>query len=137
MKADAVKLGCFNVYVERKDKQGNILMLPKHFLDMDNKEPSKGYCKICDAYPSTLEGERREEAEFVTLETVYGPHDSRGDALSPLSMGRMYNIVQDIRITQIAEMAAESGKVSGLVFEQMCGQYRQASRALPAWNILV
>lgn len=120
VKADAVKPECFNVYVERKDKQGNILMLPKHFLDMDNKEPSKGYCKIRDAYPSTLEGERREEAEFVTLETVYGPHDSLAAPIAPINGKNVY-IVQDIRITQIAEMAAESGKVSGLVFDRCAG----------------
>lgn len=120
VKADAVKPECFNVYVERKDKQGNILMLPKHFLDMDNKEPSKGYCKIRDAYPSTLEGERREEAEFVTLETVYGPNDSLAAPIAPINGKNVY-IVQDIRITQIAEMAAESGKVSGLVFDRCAG----------------
>src|SRR5690348_9176326 len=73
VKADAVKPECFRVYVERKNKQGELLMLPKSWLERDAKKPSKGYCEVKDAYPSCLSGERREEGEFVTLEMKIKP----------------------------------------------------------------
>src|SRR5690606_35450059 len=68
----SVKPECFSVYVERKDKKGEILMLPKNWSDKSDKEMSKGYCFLKDAYPSSQDGERREEGEFVTLEMKYG-----------------------------------------------------------------
>jgi hypothetical protein len=76
VKAEKVKPECFSVYVERKDKKGEILKLSRNWLEKTEKELSKGYCVVEAAYPSCSQGVRREAGEFVTLEMKYGPLNS-------------------------------------------------------------
>jgi len=130
VKAEAVKSECFSVYVERKDKNGEILMLPRSWFESDIKDPSKGYCVVMDAYPSCLDGVRREEGEFVTLEMKYGPVDSLSASIAAIHDMNEY-VISDYRITQIAEIPAEGEKLTGLVFDLCAGNtMKQADKFL-------
>jgi predicted peptidase len=132
VKAEAVKPESFNVYVERKNKKGDILMLQKSWSERDVKVPSKGYCLVRDAYPSSEDGWRREEGEFVTLEVKKKPFGLTSRIASPNGMNGMNEfVVSDFRITQIAEIPAEGESLTGLVFDQCAGNtMKQAEKFL-------
>ncbi|MFD2330462.1 prolyl oligopeptidase family serine peptidase [Cohnella sp. GCM10020058] len=131
VKAEAVKPACFSVYVERKDKQGEVLLLPKSWTEPELKIPSKGYGTILDAYPSSIAGMRAEEGTFVTLEMKHGPLDPLAASIAPLNGMNEY-IVSDYRIAQIAEIrSAEGESLSGCVFDRCAGNTaKQAERFL-------
>lgn len=130
VKAEAVRPECFNVYVERKDKKGEVIMLPKSWFEMDNKAPSKGYGVIMDAYPSGLDGVRREEGEYATLEMKYGPLDPLSAPIAPLNGMNEY-VISDYRITQIAEIPSEGEILTGYVFDRHAGDtMKQADKFL-------
>ncbi|MBB6633395.1 prolyl oligopeptidase family serine peptidase [Cohnella thailandensis] len=116
VKAAAVRPECFNVYGERMDAEGNLLMLPLSWSEMDKKVPSKGYCAVKDAYPSDSNGERKEEGAFVTLELKNRPLDVTSRIAAPNGMNEF--VICDYRITQIAEIPSEQGALSGLVFDK-------------------
>lgn len=130
VKAEEVKPECFSVYVERKDKKGEILKLSRNWLEKTEKELSKGYCVVEAAYPSCHHGVRREEGEFVTLEMKYGPLDSLSAAIAcPNDFNEF--IFSDYRITQIAEIPAEEERLTGLVFDLCAGNtMKQAEKFL-------
>lgn len=129
VKAEAVKPACFNVYAERKNKQGELLMLPKSWSEREVLLPSKGYCAVKDAYPSGPDGERREEGTFVTLELRNRPFDITSRIAAPNGMNEF--VVTDCRITQIAEIPAEGETLTGLVFDQCAGDaMKQAEKFL-------
>lgn len=117
--ADAVKPECFSVYVERKDHRGEILVLPKSWMERDVTLPSKGYGVVKDAYPSTLQGERREEGEYVTLELKNRPLDVTSRIAAPNGMNEF--VICDYRITQISEIPAGGETLTGLVFDRFAG----------------
>lgn len=119
VKAAAVKPKCFSVHVERKNKKGEILMLPKSWFDRDVTEPSKGYCTVKDAYPSSLDGERRKAGEYITLELKVRPFGISSPIAAPEGMNEF--VITDFRITQIAEIPAEGEKLTGLVFDLHAG----------------
>ncbi|GIO12753.1 hypothetical protein J19TS2_23080 [Cohnella xylanilytica] len=119
--ASAVKPECFNVYVERKDAKGEILMLPKNWLDRSDKEPSKGYCTVKDAYPSCRQGGRRESGEFVALELKIGPLDSLTAAIAYWNVFNEY-VISDYRITQVADIPTEGEKLTGMAFDLCAGR---------------
>ncbi|MCY9665365.1 prolyl oligopeptidase family serine peptidase [Paenibacillus alginolyticus] len=130
VKAEEVKPECFSVYVERKDKKGEILKLSRNWLEKTEKELSKGYCVVEAAYPSCSQGVRREEGEFVTLEMKYGPLDSLSAAIACPSDFNEF-IFSDYRITQIAEIPAEEERLTGLVFDLCAGNtMKQAEKFL-------
>lgn len=120
VQADAVRPECFNVYVERKDETGNILMLPKSWSERDKLEESKGYCLVTAAYPSDLEGNRLERGIYITLELKYGPRYPLTASIAPIQFMNRY-VLCDYRITQIADILTDSGKLSGMVFELCAG----------------
>ena len=129
VKAKAVKPECFSVYVERKDHQGGVLMLPKSWSELEVKVPSKGYCVVKDAYPSSPDGERKEEGEFIMLEMKFRPFD----LLTPIAApnGQHEFVICDYRITQIAEIPTEAEPLSGLVFDRCAGDtMKQAEKFL-------
>lgn len=130
VKAEAVKPDCFSVYVERKDRKGEILELPISWFEKDVKEPSKGYCAVKDAYPSSHDGRRSEEGDFVTLEMKVGPLDPLSAAIAvPNEMNEF--VVSDYRITQIADIPAGGKKWTGMVFDRCAGNtMKQADRFL-------
>ncbi|WP_123041136.1 prolyl oligopeptidase family serine peptidase [Cohnella candidum] len=130
VKAESVKPACFHVYVERKDKKGEILMLPRSWTDLEHKEPSKGNGAITDAYPSSIDGERQEEGEFVTLEMKYGPDVPLSASIAPIGMMNEY-IISHYRITQVADIPSEGENLSGFVFDLCAGNStKQAEKFL-------
>lgn len=130
VKAEEVKPECFSVYVERKDKKGEILKLSRNWLEKTEKELSKGYCVVEAAYPSCSHGVRREEGEFVTLEMKYGPLDSLSAAIACPNEFNEF-IFSDYRINQIAEIPAEEERLTGLVFDLCAGNImKQAEKFL-------
>jgi predicted esterase len=129
VKADAVRPECFSVHVERKNKLGELLLLPKSWLERDTKEPSKGYCEVQDAYPSCQSGERGEEGEFVTLEIKIKPFGISSSIAAP--NGKNEFVLCDYRITQIAEIPTDGQKLTGLVFDRCAGNtMKQAEKFL-------
>lgn len=122
VKAEAVKPECFNVYVERKDRKGDILMLPKSWTERDVLKPSKGYCVVTDAYPSTVDGGRTDEGEFVTLELKKSPFGITSRIASSKGLYGMNEfVVNDFRITQTADIPAEGETLTGFVFDRCAG----------------
>ncbi|MBP7348101.1 MAG: prolyl oligopeptidase family serine peptidase [Butyrivibrio sp.] len=115
-----VSADMFNVYVERKDTKGNILELPKSWMAMDDREPSKGYCPVDNAYLSDETGERAETGSFITLAMKYGPiYKLTAEISAP--EGFNVHIVSDYRITQLKEIPSRHGVLSGLVYDQKLG----------------
>lgn len=120
VKAHAVKPECFNVYVERKDSRGEPLMLPRSWSEWDVKVPSKGYCPVKAAYPSSRNGERREEGAFIALELQIRPFGIQSPMAAP--NGHNEFVISDYRITQISEIPLEAGPpLTGLVFDRCAG----------------
>jgi predicted peptidase len=118
--ASDVSADKFSVYVERKDKKGEILSLPKSWMALNDREPSKGYVSLRDAYPSDIYGNKAESGDFITLETKYGPSYTMTAGISAPN-GLNEFIISDYRITQTGEIKSESGKLSGLVFDICSG----------------
>ena len=66
----------FDVYAERYDKDGTILMLPTGNPFAPGPKtyaPSKGNLKVRKAYPSDSQGNAARSGRFITLELAYGP----------------------------------------------------------------
>ncbi|MBQ9642792.1 MAG: hypothetical protein IJV26_02000, partial [Lachnospiraceae bacterium] len=53
VKAEELAADQFSVYVEIRNKAGEIVKLPKSFIQRDEFIPSVGYRTIADAYPSS------------------------------------------------------------------------------------
>lgn len=120
VKAGAVDRGGFSVYVERKDPYGHVLMLPKSWTERGVLVPSRGHVTVLDAYPSDLDGTRRDEGPCVTLELEYGPGRSLTAEIAPIGTVNRY-VFCDYRITQTADIDTAEGTVSGLVFDRCAG----------------
>ncbi|AZN41435.1 prolyl oligopeptidase family serine peptidase [Paenibacillus albus] len=118
--AEAVKASCFSVYVERKDTQGEVLLLPKSWFERDVKIASKGYCAVKEAYPSCLDGVRSAEGEFVTLELKCEPNGLTSTIAAASGMLNEF-VISDFKVTQIAEIAANGQLLSGLEFNMYAG----------------
>ena len=77
LKQGAVDKDTFTVYVEKYDMEGNPVMVnkrrPKFMGEQVEKAARKGYIEIRDAYVSDLQGEKKEEGEYITLKTAFGP----------------------------------------------------------------
>lgn len=114
--AEAVCAEKFSAYVERMDEKGHILSLPKSWMALDDREPSKGYVPVLDAYPSDADGNRKEEGDYVTLDMQYGPLTPLS---STISAPEQMNICINSRyeITQLAEIEGKKEKISGLKFD--------------------
>lgn len=121
VKADAVNKDCFSAYVERKDKKGEVLQLPKSWMARDDKEPSRGFVEILDAYPSCRYGNKKEESDYVTLAMKYGPSYTLSAAISAPN-GFNEFVISDYRITQLVDIETDAGKVSGQVYDICAGR---------------
>lgn len=115
-----VKPEQFSVYVERMDEKGEILSLPKSWMALDDKEPSKGYIPVTGAYPSDIDGNRAESGGFITLEMMYGPMMSLSAAISAPNGVNIY-IKSRYRIVQTAAIETEEGKLTGLLYDFLLG----------------
>ncbi|MCI2049364.1 MAG: prolyl oligopeptidase family serine peptidase [Lachnospiraceae bacterium] len=119
MKKDPDK-DSFSVYVERRDSHGEIMQLPKNWLEQDKREPSAGYCTVRDCYMANLEGERTDGGNCIALEMAYGPMNALAAEISAPD-GFNISIISDYRITQVKAVETEKGKLSGLVFDKKFG----------------
>lgn len=128
VQATAVRPECFNVYVERKDESGKILLLPRSWSEPDKLVESRGYCQVKDAYPSDLQGNRQERGTCITLELRYGPKYPLTASIAAIRFMNRY-VICDYRITQIAEIQTEGGTLSGMVFELCAGDSMKQAEA--------
>lgn len=119
VKAKNVNADQFSAYVERMDDKGEILSLPKSWMAFDDREPSKGFIPVMDAYPSDREGNRKEESDFITLEMKYGPMCPLSAAISAPNGVNVY-IHSRYEITQIAAIEANE-KITGLKYDFCLG----------------
>ncbi len=116
----AVEPGSFSVYVERMDEKGELLLLPKSWMAVDDKEPSHGYIPVTNAYPSDLSGEPRDPGAFVTLELAYGPLHQLASCISaPNGLNVFVNT--RFTVTQTKPVKALDGALSGLTYDYPLG----------------
>ncbi len=108
----------FNVYVERRDKDGSVLMCKAWGEDMAH--PSKGYQDVVRAYPCGESGDRVTRGRFAALELREEDLGKRteGSVLSSRYIDNCY------RVTQLKPLPAagdNSAKTVGLVFDTCAG----------------
>ena len=127
MKAGELSKDQFSVYVTIRDKKGDIVQLPKSFIERDEFVDSKGYRVVNDVYPSDEKGIRLETASrFVTLEMAYGPLYKCSSAIAANFKninGHEHYTVSDYLITQIKEIGEGDEAVNGLIFDVPAGVF--------------
>ena len=106
-----VSPGKFSVYVERKNKNGE-LMYEKPGFDAPHEIITKGYRTILAVYPSDEKGNPLLEGDCVTLEMDMADAQSR--ALVGV-MFKNYFVDSFYRVTQIELV----GELSGMVFDEL------------------
>ena len=124
VKQEELSADQFSVYVEMKDKAGEIVKLPLDFLHRDVLLPSVNYREIKDIYPSCRFGNRKAEGEYVTIEMPYGPiyNGSATIAADYKSMnGHEYYTFCDYTITQLKPIGEGDGCLKGLLFNRCAG----------------
>lgn len=111
----------FSVYVRRLDERGELLLLPKSWMAVNDKEESRGYIPVKKAYPSDLSGEPMESGDCVALELVYGPLHQLA---SRISAPKGLNVFVNMRftITQTGPLETSEGAVTGLVYDYPLGE---------------
>ena len=105
-----VKPECFNVYVERKNEQGELIFAKEKFWDYEEK-PARGYRRIIAAYPANEDWEPVQTGRYVVLEL------DMTDVQSKTIIGGItssYFVDCQYRVTQIAAI----GEISGMVFDE-------------------
>ena len=112
----------FSVWVERTDEKGELLMLPKSWMALDDKEPSQGYVPVEKAYPSTQAGEPAEEGGYIALELAYGPLCQLS---SRISAPKGLNVYVNTRytVTQTKALEGSEGPVAGMVYDYPMGDF--------------
>ena len=127
VRAEELSPDQFSVYVEVRNKAGEIVKLPKSFIQRDEFIPSVGYRKVAAAYPSTRCGRKAlEESEFVTLELKYGPLYRCSSAIAAdftTINGHEAYPVCDYRVTMTKEAGAGDRAFGGLVFDTCAGVF--------------
>lgn len=125
--AQELKPELFSVYVEVKDKAGQVVELPKSFIQRDQFIPSRGYRPVTAAYPCGLQGVPvEEESSFVALEMPYGPIWKCSAALAAdfksLNGHESYT-VRDYRVTLTGPVGEGDNALDGLVFDTSAGVF--------------
>lgn len=110
----------FSVYVQRMDENGELLLLPKSWMAVDDKEESRGYIPVKKAYPCALSGEPEESGSCVALELAYGP---LYQLASCISAPKGLNVFVNMRftVTQTRPLETADGPVTGLVYDYPLG----------------
>ncbi|MBO6128181.1 MAG: prolyl oligopeptidase family serine peptidase [Pseudobutyrivibrio sp.] len=115
----------FSVYVEIKDRNGDVVKLPKSFIERDEFVPSVGYRKILMAYTSDRLGVACDMASrYVTLELAYGPIYKCSSALAADFTninGHENFTINDYVITQTQDIGEGDNVIRGLVFDSCAG----------------
>lgn len=117
VKAQQLKADCFSVYAERLDDRGQLLHLPKTWMDVET-EANCGYMSIKAIYPSDEKGEPCDEGSYITLDLPYGPSEKLNSCVCPPDGYNIY-IHNRFVITQTVEIASETEKLTGMLFD-MC-----------------
>ena len=124
VRSDHICAEQFSVYVEQRDMDGNLIMIPKSFAYMADQYPGRGYCPIKKAYASDRMGNECAEGTAVTLEMCYGPLYRLSTLLCHTDDGHETFINNCYRITQIQAIQAAGGEeLSGLVFDDKLKNY--------------
>jgi predicted esterase len=120
IKSEALSEDTFNVYVERRSKKtGEVLKLRKDWNSVE-LYPSKGYCRVTNAYTSDIEGNKTEIGSHATLELEC-------EAIYRLNSENAYEqehnvyVFCDFRITQVKEIQTNHNSISGLVYDHFGG----------------
>lgn len=108
-----VKPECFNVYVERQNEKGEVVLTKAFFWEREEK-PAKGYRKIEAAYTADEEWNPVRKGRYIVLELDMNEPQSR-TIVGGLFTNHFVNCVY--RVTQTAPM----GGLSGMVFDS-CNQ---------------
>ncbi len=116
----------FNVYVEIKDKFGDIVQVPKSFIERDEFFPSKGYREISGVYSCDKAGQPVSGASrFVAIEMKYGPIykcSSTSSADFKNINGHEFFTVCDYLVSQVAPVGSgDKDILTGLVFDHCAG----------------
>lgn len=119
--AESVSKDMFNIYVERRNKTTGEIQRVKKSWFSEETYPSKGYCRIVDAYPSDVEGNKAEIGNFITLELECEPIFRLSSNTVLLEDGHSAYVFCDFRITQVKEINAEKNSISGLVYNHFSG----------------
>ncbi len=117
----------FSVYVTVRDKNGDVVKMPKSFIERSEFVDNRGYREIRDAYPSDNKGNKSEKASrFVTLEMAYGPIYKCSSAITADFKnvnGHEHYTVSEYEITQIKEIGEGDDQLKGLVFDKLGAVY--------------
>lgn len=106
----------FNVFcVRRETADGSVLM--RREKGQSAARPSQGYVDVRAAYPCDERGARAGRGSCVALELGEVRLNKRIEG----SVTRSRFIVNDYRVTQLAELPGLYGPVSGLVFDECSG----------------
>lgn len=106
----------FNVFcVRRETADGSVLM--RREKGQLVARPSQGYVNVRAAYPCDERGECADRGSHVALEMGEVRLNKRIEG----SVTRSRFVVNDYRVTQLAELPGLDGPVSGLVFDECSG----------------
>ena len=115
----------FSVFVQARNACGDVVQVPKSFIERDQMEPSQGYRIVTDAYPSDKTGNRVDTgSRFVTLEMAYGPIYKCSSGLTADFQnvnGHEFFTVCDYKVSLTAPIGAGKEALSGLVFDYCAG----------------
>lgn len=110
----------FSVYVERLNERGEIMQLPRNWLERDKKEPSVGYAAVTCAYASDLAGNRKTAGDCIALELACGPRNSITAEISAPN-GFNISVISEYRISQLRPLRTSAGVCAGMIFDQKNG----------------
>ncbi|MEH7118794.1 prolyl oligopeptidase family serine peptidase [Neobacillus vireti] len=120
IKSEVLSENTFNVYVERRSKEtGEVLQLRKDWRS-EERYPSKGYCRVKNAYTSDGEGNKTEIGQFATLELEVEAIYRLNSENAFVKEHNVY-VFCDFRITQVKEIQTDSFSISGLVYDHFSG----------------
>lgn len=123
----------FNVYVTVRDKKGDIVELPKSFIERNEFVPSKGYRVIKDVYPCDMKGNKVDgDSRYAALEMMIGPLYKCSSALAANFRninGHEIFTVCDYKITLVKGIGEGDDVINGLTFDFCAGVFnRQRER---------
>lgn len=129
VRADEVSPATFSVFCMRRETaDGSVLMRREKNAPAGSPEqPSQGYVKVLAAYPCAEDGEPLPEATRVALEMGEVRVNKRIEG----SVMQSRFVVNDYRVTQLAELPGKTGPVTGLVFDECVGD---VCPALTGWH---
>ena len=129
VRADEVSPAMFNVFCTRRETaDGSMLMRREKGASPDSPaQPSQGYAEVLAAYPCTEKGAPLPESAHVALEMGEVRVNKRIEG----SVMRSRFVVNDYRVTQLAELPGKNAPVSGLVFDECAGD---VCPALTGWH---